>query len=1064
MKHILVIISAFFFLGISQNMYAQQRETMQVTGIITDEQNEPLVGVTIYVKDAPGFGTNSDANGHFSIKVNKNSTLVFTYIGYDKQEVLVGDKNSIEVKMKPSESNVLDEVVITGSGAQKKVSVSGAITTVNVKQLSVTSSNLTNSLAGNIAGVIAMQVSGEPGANASEFWIRGISTFGAGSSALVLVDGFERPFNELNIEDIASFSVLKDASATAIYGSRGANGVILITTKRGDAGKIKISGKLEYGYNNFTRTPKFVDGYTYANLLNEARRTRNLEPIYNDVELDIFKHNLDPDLYPNVDWFNELLKDGASTYRATINMNGGGSTARYFVSGSYVDEGGMYKTDATLKHYSTNSSLQRYNYRSNLDVDITKTTLLHVNVAGFFEKQNRAGYVTKQYTLGLADNIWEALVGYSSISTPLMYSNGLVPAYGTGNLTNPWVMATQTGYNEFWRNKVENNLSLDQDFGFITPGLRFTGRFAFDSDNKNNIRRIKWPEQHNTQRRRDSDGNLIFRRVSPEQRMKQESDSWGERIFNLEAEFSYDRVFADNHTVGAFLKYTQREQAETSNLGTDIQRGIPRKDQSIGGRVSYNFKNRYFVEFNGGYTGSEVFKVGHQFGFFPAVSGAWNIAEEPIIKNHTSIFEMLKIRYSYGQVGNNKIKRDNDEIRFPYLGTISTWTHKEGDNDVPTLIYNYGDRGTPWWFTGLYISELAADYLTWEVATKHNLGLDFNMFHNKFSGAFDVFKDTRSNIYMQRKHLSQMTGIISQPWANVGKMENRGFDGQFNFNQKVGDMEFTMRGNITYTHNKVLAYDEEADALPYKMTQGYRWDQAKGLIDLGLFKDWDEIRNSPVQAFTNSDGTVCNPMPGDIKYKDINGDGIIDDNDVVAIGTTKVPNIIYGVGLSTTWKGIDFNVHFQGAGKSSYFLNGVGVYPFSQVLQENYLPWGNILTDLAAPGNRWISSEISGNPATENPNAKYPRLSYRGNANNYRPSTFWLRNGAYLRFKTFEMGYTLPKPLTNKAHMGSVRFHFVGTNLFVWDTLKLWDPELGSNDGMKYPPSRTFTFGVTINL
>lgn len=1062
MKQIRILISMILFLLCAVQSISAQQDRMQVSGTVTDENNEPMIGVNIYVKNEPGFGVNTNLDGKYTIKVRKNATLVFSFVGYDKKEVEVEGKSVINVKMASNDNNVLNEVVVTGAGAVKKASISGAISTVDVKTLKIPTANITNALAGNIAGVISMQVSGEPGANQSEFWIRGISTFGAGSGALVLVDGFERPFNEINIEDIESFSVLKDASATAIYGSRGANGVIIITTKKGDAGKININGKVEYGYNTRTRTPEFVDGLTYAQLLNEARRTRNLEPLYNDIEMQIIKNNLDPDLYPNIDWKDVLLKDGAGTYRASINLNGGGTTARYYVSGSYLSEGGMYKTDKTLKDYNTNSNLERYNYRMNTDIDITPTTILRTGVSGFLEKQNRAGLAQTYETYYLSDNssistrivngdginIWKSIVGYSPLATPLEYSNGLTPAYGTGELTNPWVLATQTGYNESWRSKVETNITLEQNFDFITKGLRFTGRFAFDSDSRNNIRHIRWPEQHNTQRRRDSNGNLVFYRVSTERLMEQESSSWGERIYNLEGELAYNRKFADIHNVSLFLKYAQREQAETSNVGNNIARGIPRRDQGVSGRVSYDFKSRYFIEFNGGYTGSEVFKTGHQFGFFPAISGAWNISEEPFMKENIRIFDLLKIRYSYGQVGNNKIKRGNEEVRFPYMGAIGTIGG-----------YNYGDLNSPNYsglssegnlsaYPGLHITEYAADYLTWEVATKHNLGLDFNLWNNKFSGAFDVFKDTRSNIYMQRKHLSEMTGITSQPWANIGKMENLGFDGQFNYNQKFGQVEMTMRGNVTYTRNKVLEYDEEASALPYKMTQGYRWEQAKGLIALGLFEDYEDIRNSPQQQF----GAY---MPGDIKYKDVNGDGVINDNDVVAIGSTRVPNLVYGVGVSATWEGIDVNVHFQGAGKSSYFINGPAVYPFSEVLAGNTLPWGNILTDMV--GNYWSES----NP---NPDAKYPRLSYGGNANNYRASTHWLRNGAYLRFKTLEVGYTVPKKITNMWHINSIRLHFIGSNLFVWDTLKLWDPELGSGNGMAYPITKSFTGGVTISL
>lgn len=1062
MKQIKILISTLLFLlCVIPSAFAQQDNRIQVSGTVTDENNEPMIGVNIYVKNEPGFGVNTDLNGNYSITVRRNATLVFSYIGYGKTEVEVDGKSAINVKLTSDDVNVLDEVVITGTGAQKKASISGAISTVDVKTLKVPTANITNALAGNIAGVISMQVSGEPGSNQSEFWIRGISTFGAGTGALVLVDGFERPFNEINIEDIESFSVLKDASATAIYGARGANGVIIITTKKGDAGKININGKVEYGYNTRTRTPEFVDGITYAQLLNEARRTRNLEPLYNDIEMSIIENNLDPDLYPNVNWKDILLKDGANTYRASINLSGGGATARYFVSMSYMNEEGMYKTDEMLKDYNTNSNLERYNYRMNTDIDITPSTILRTGVSGFLERQNRAG-LSQTYTVygSIEDpemttrivnaegiNIWKSITGYSPLATPLTYSNGLTPAYGTGELTNPWVLATQTGYNESWRSKVETNITLEQNFDFITKGLRFAGRFAFDSDSRNNIKHVRWPEQHNTQRRRDSSGDLVFYRVSTQRLMEQESDSWGERIYNLEGELMYDRRFLDTHNVNLFLKYSQREQAETSDVGNNIARGIPRRDQGVSGRVSYDFRSRYFVEFNGGYTGSEVFKTGQQFGFFPAISGAWNISEEPFVKENINFLDLLKIRYSYGEVGNNKISHD---VRFPYMGAIGTIGG-----------YNYGDLNSPNYsglasegslsnYPGLHVSVLAADYLRWEVATKQNLGLDFNLWNNKISGAFDVFKEVRSDIYMQRKHLSQITGLTNaaQPWANIGKMENMGFDGQFNYNQKIDQVDITMRGNITYTRNKVLEYDEEANALPYKMTQGYRWQQAKGLIALGLFESYEEIRNSPKQEF----GPY---MPGDIKYKDINGDGIINSNDEVAIGATRVPNLIYGVGVSATWKGLDVNVHFQGAGKSSYFINGPAVYPFSEVRAGNTLPWGNILTDVV--GNHWSES----NP---DPNAKYPRLSYGGNANNYRASTYWLRDGAYLRFKTLELGYSVPKRIINLWHINNIRLYMIGSNLLTWDSLKLWDPELGSGNGMAYPITKSVTVGMTISL
>ena len=450
-KSFITICLLWIFMSLSA-----QEKKIEVTGVVTDMNNEPLIGVNVTVKDQAGLGAITDINGRYKINIEEFSRLVFSYIGFDRQEVLVKRQRVINVTMKESEASELDEVVITGTGAQKKLIVTGAVTTVNVDDLkSNPSANLSNALAGNVAGVLAMQTSGQPGVNTSEFWIRGISTFGANSAALVLVDGFERDLNDINIEDIETFTVLKDASTTAIYGPRGANGVILITTKQGKEGKININAKVESSYNTRTITPEFADGYSYAMLMNEARITRNQERIYRDDEMEILRLGLDPDLYPNVDWMDTLLKDGAMTYRANLNMNGGGSTARYFVSLSYINEEGMYKTDEAMrKDYNTNPSSQRWNYRLNTDIDVTKTTLVKVGVSGSLKKRNAPGQ---------GDNVWYSLLGQNPISIPIMYSDGSIPAFGEGeNRKNPWTLATQTGDKEIWNNKIQTNISLEQ--------------------------------------------------------------------------------------------------------------------------------------------------------------------------------------------------------------------------------------------------------------------------------------------------------------------------------------------------------------------------------------------------------------------------------------------------------------------------------------------------------------------------------------------------------------------------------------------------------------------------
>lgn len=1038
MKNFLFI--CMLLLGLSTSALAQ--ESIVVTGVVTDTNKEPMIGVNVSISNIPGLGAITDLNGKYSIKMPPYHKLVFTYIGFEKVEVLVKEQRTVNVTMKEASAREIDEVVITGTGAQKKLTVTGAITNVDVDVLKANpSGSMANALAGNVPGILAMQTSGKPG-SVSEFWIRGISTFGASNSALVLVDGFERSLDEINVEDVESFSVLKDASATAIYGSKGANGVVLITTKHGKAGKINISAKAETFYNMLTQVPDFVDGYTYASMANEAKITRNLEPLYKADELEIFRLGLDPDLYPNVNWIDELLRKGSWSTRATLSMNGGGNTARYYVSGSYLDQQGMYKVDKALKDYNTNANFRRWNYRMNVDIDITKSTLLKVGVSGSLQKANDSGVGS--------DAIWTALMGYNAIMVPKLYSNGYVPAYGNdnGDRFNPWVQATMTGYRENWKNNIQTNVTLEQKLDFITKGLRFVGRFGYDTENNNWINRRKWPEQWKAKRFRATDGTLDYDRVAEERKMFQESGSDGLRNEFFEAELHYSRGFKHHH-LGGTLKYNQSSKIKTVGLGDDLKQGIARRNQGLAGRFTYNWNYRYFIDFNFGYTGSENFAAGHRFGFFPAISGAWNIAEESLIKKHLKWMNMFKIRYSYGKVGNDNL----GNTRFPYLYDIETMTKKDGDKTVDTGGYNFGDYTFDRYYGGMRYSSLSSPNVTWEIATKHDLGIDFSFFNDKLSGSVDYFNEKREGIYMLREYLPGIVGLESNPSANVGKVTSEGFDGHFTFRQKLGAVGLTIRSNITYSKNEIVDRDEENNYYWYKMQKGHRVNQARGLISLGLFKDYDDIRNSPVQDF---DGYKV--MPGDIKYKDVNGDGKIDGNDQVAIGATTKPNLIYGFGIAANWKGLDVNLHFQGAGKSTYFIDGSTVHMFK--LGDG---WGNVLSEMAN-SNRWISADISGDPATENPNAEYPRLSYGPNSNNYQQSTYWLRNGSYLRLKTVEVGYTLPTLLVNKVHFNTVRIFFVGTNLLTWSAFKLWDPEMGSTDGKRYPLSKNLSLGISVNL
>ena len=1010
---------------------ALAQEQLNISGTVTDAAGEALIGVSVTVKDAKGLGTITNIDGKYNIKIQQYQTLVFSYIGYKPVSVLVkGDKKVIDVQMSEEKTNAIDEVVVTGLGTQKKLTVTGAITNVDVSQMKqFPSSNFTNALAGNVPGIIAMQSSGQPGKSTSRFWVRGISTFGASASAMILVDGFERNnIDDLNIEDIESFSVLKDASATAIYGSKGANGVILITTKHGKAGKININVKGEASYNTRTITPKFIDAPTYANLLNEARVTRNLAPQYQPEELALIRSGLDPDFYPNVDWSKLLLKNGAMSYRADLSMSGGGNTARYFVSLSYVEDQGMYNTDETLrKKYDTNANYKRWNYRMNVDIDVTPTTIIKLGVSGNLNKRNSPG-LGDQY-------LWSELFGFNALSSPVLYSNGYVPAYGNNiHQMNPWVSSTRTGYNEEWDNNIQTNITVEQKLDFITKGLSFTGRFGYDTYNSNHIYYRLWPAMYRANSR-DSQGNIIWDKLFEETSMSQTSGGDGSRHEFLEALLRWDRTFDKLHNFSAVSRFTQDERIQTRNIGTDIKNSVSKRNQGLAGQLTYNYALRYFIDFNFGYNGSENFADHHRYGFFPAFSLAWNVAEEPLVKKALPWLNMFKLRYSWGKVGNDNMGR------FPYLYTLDY---------TPNIGYNWGSNLSSGTIPGIHYTQMASPNVTWEVARKTDFGFDFVAFDNKFSLTMDYFHEKRTGIFIQRMFLPDITGLESYPWANVGAVKSQGFDGNFQYKDHIGEINWTVRGNITYSKNTILERDEENNVYAYQYGKGYRVNQQRGLIALGLFRDYDDIRNSPKQSW----GTV---QPGDIKYKDVNGDGIVDDGDRVAIGATDTPSLIYGLGASVSWRGFDLNLHFQGAGKYTFLINSGAVNAFRGGR------WGNILQGIT--DNRWISSDISGTKETENPNAPYPRLSYGYNLNNQQSSSFWLRNGRFLRLKNLDIGYTLPKPMVNTIHLESVRIYISGQNLITWSPFKLWDPELDSRQrGQIYPITRSFTAGIQISL
>ncbi|WP_301221099.1 TonB-dependent receptor [Bacteroides caecimuris] len=1018
-----IVLLLMAMLLVPQSLQAQEDKKLIIKGVVEDALG-PIIGASVVAKNQPGVGAITDLDGRFSLKVGAYDVLQITFVGYQPVEIPVlsiKDKNNLKVTMK-EDNQTIDEVVVTASGVQKKKTLTGAITNVELKQLNAPGANLSNSLAGVVPGIIAMQSSGEPGENMSQFWIRGMSTFGAKSGALILVDGVERSFNEIPVEDIESFSVLKDASATAIYGQRGANGVVLITTKRGEKGKVKINVKAGFDWNTPVKVPEYASGYDWARLANEALVGRYENPLYTNEELDIIQHGLDPDLYPNIDWRDLMLKKGAPSYYANISFSGGSDNVRYFVTGRYTGENGRYRTSSSENKYNTNSTYERWNYRANVDMNLTRTTVLSVGVGGWL--------VNRTSPSSSSGDIWQSFASYTPVTAPRKWSTGQWPI--VSGMTTPEYQMTQTGYRTIWENKMETNVGLEQDLSFITKGLKFNGVFAFDTYNKNTIVREKGEELWSAESLRDGNGNLVLKREANAKAMSQAKTVEGDKRYYLQASLDYSRLFAEKHRVGAFAMVYQQETSDVNFAEDDLMASIPHRTLAYSGRFTYAYKDKYLTEFNWGYTGSENFEKGKQFGFFPAVSVGWVLSEEPFIKRMMPWMDQFKIRASYGEVGNDEIAGR----RFPYITLVNT-----DDN-----AYSFGE------FTnnsaqGYRIKTMGTPYLTWEVAKKYDVGVDFSFFNSKITGTIDWFLDKRDDIFMKRNQMPLTTGLADQtPMANVGKMKSYGWDGNIAYTQRIGQVNLQLRANFTYQTTDVIDRDEAANELWYKMEKGFQLNQSRGLIALGLFKDQEDIDRSPSQVAL-SNKTI---LPGDIKYKDVNGDGVITDDDKVPLGYRETPGLQYGLGLSANWKNWGINMLFQGTGKCDFFVGGSGPHAFHDGKRGNIL---QVMVD----GNRWIPKEISGTEATEDPNADWPRLTYTNNNNNNRKSTYWLKERKYLRLRNLEITYDLPQMWTRKFLVSNMRIGFIGQNLFTWAPFKWWDPEGTNESGSSYPINRTYS-------
>ena len=771
----------------------QKKQKRVITGVVRDsDTNEPIIGASVWLKNS-SVGAVTDIDGKYSITIEGvGGVLEFSYIGMKKQEIAIIDQKSINVTLQP-DTEVLDEVVVVGYGSQKKESVVGAISTLDIKKLKVPGASISNVLAGQLSGVVAMTRSGEPGKNsAADFYIRGVSSFKGTSTPLVLVDGIERDLDLVDTDDIASFSILKDASASAVYGVRGANGVILITTKKGEEGKPAINVRTEFGFTSPTKRPKMLDSARWAELYNEASSTK----YYSDETIQKYREHSDPDLYPDVDWFDALFDDMAENQRVNLSITGGGDIVKYYVSGSFYNESSIYKNAGNIYGYDSSINYNKFNFRANIDLNLTKSTVLNVNLANIYEKSFGPGF-------GDNDNdIWGYTFNASPNAFPIEYSDGKLSGPSTDSGFNPWNMLVHSGYREQFWNSAQALVGVTQDIGKLwkpLEGLTANLKFSWDAWNTTLQRRSKTPTFYHA-RGRDDQGNLIYDDNNGDGEwdpVHTGSESLGFAIGRsgtmtryLEGSLNYNRLFAEKHRVGALLLYNQKIHTNTQASSGDA--ALPYKNQGLAGRVTYAFKDTYFAEVNVGYNGSENFARGHRFGFFPAAAIGWMMSNEKWFEPITNTVDMLKLKASYGKVGNDDI---GGQRRWVYESSIvggGNWQYGQSANQG-------GD--------GIRIGEVENMNASWEEALKLNVGIEFSLF-NKVKVQADYFREERTGIFLQRAGLPAIVGISTIPYVNIGETLNQGFDSNIEYSQKIGNVYVTARGNFTYNRNKLKNNDE----------------------------------------------------------------------------------------------------------------------------------------------------------------------------------------------------------------------------------------------------------------
>lgn len=1006
----------------------------KISGVVKDANGEPIVGATV-----TGHGTSirtvTDVDGHYTINLPRNvNSVEISYIGFETQNTTIGNQNNITTTM-TEDTNGLSEIVVVGFGTQKKESVIGAIQQVKVSELKLPTSNLTNNFAGRIAGIISVQKTGEPGADGSNFWIRGVGTFASGSAQapLILIDGTESSSYDLNAlapEVIESFSVLKDATATALYGSRGANGVLLITTKSGARNeKAVINIRLEQRFSRPTQIPELADGVTYMKMFNEAiqNRTPGVPNQFSDDQIAGTIANKNPYLYPNNNWYDIIFKNLTSNQAGNINVSGGGKNMDYFVSATFNNDMGLIKE---IKENPLKNNIQniRYSFQANVNTNLTKTTKFGVKLN--VQIQDYTG--PSSSVSSIFERVMQAQPTYFPVKFPQQTGTSYI-AWGNksggpqkNRFANPYAELA-SGIEEMFRITTMATVTLDQKLNMLTKGLSLNAMFSLKHFSSTTINRTYVPHYFeinpNTLSQNESgeyDYELRPINTDGSEALSFNRNYSGDRLFNFNVILNYSRLFAEKHDVNAQFIYLQRGVYSSYPSSYNASLGV--LNQGVAGRLTYDYAKRYFVEFNFGYNGSDNFSKGKRFGFFPSVALGYLISNEKFFEPLLGTISMLKIRGSYGTVGNS-----NSDVRFPGYTNVnmSGAGYGFGENFVQTekgaIITNYGNENA-----------------TWEVAKKGNIGIELGLFDHKLKLIADLYHEKRNNIMLQRRTLPSTLGIgTATPVANVGKVTNKGVDITLEYNNAIRkDFIISAKGNFTYAINKIEDRDEPFYQYDYQYERGGSLNRiGPAYVSLGLFADEDDIANSPSQA-----SIMPNIRPGDIKYKDLNGDNVINEYDKTYVGKPTIPQIVYGFGFSIQYKRFDFSSFFQGVAQESIYLNSI--HPFG-VYHQNVLKF--------VANDYWSET----NP---NPNARYPRLSHNVDyENTQQTSTYWLRNGSFLRLKNMEVGYTFK----------FFRAYVSATNLLTFTPFKYWDPEIGSGgsgNGLVYPLQKVINIGLQFNL